>query len=61
MLPLPEVSTVAFTDFVLALSGLFGSLLLPFAGLYWMLRIKRRQVVAPASVKVPAAIPGRVE
>ncbi|MBD1541848.1 hypothetical protein G9E11_06210 [Arthrobacter sp. IA7] len=49
-LPLTEVSTVAVTDFVLALSVLLGSLLIPFAGLYWMLRLKRRAVaVAPAT------------
>lgn len=38
---------MALTDFVLALSGLLGSLLIPFAGLYWMLRLKRR-TAAPA-------------
>ncbi|MEN8582803.1 hypothetical protein ABFP37_08865 [Burkholderia sp. RS01] len=37
---------MALTDFVLALSGLLGSLLIPFAGLYWMLRLKRRAVPA---------------
>ena len=35
---------MALTDFVLALSGLLGSLLIPFVGLYWMLRLKRRAV-----------------
>lgn len=55
-LPLTEVSTVAVTDFVLALSGLLGSLLVPFAGLYWMLRLKRRTVaVAPAAA---SSVPG---
>lgn len=49
MLPYPEVSTVAITDFVLALSGLLGSLLLPFTGVYWMLRRKRRAVEVAAS------------
>ncbi|WP_181038469.1 hypothetical protein [Arthrobacter sp. ZGTC131] len=39
---------MALTDFVLALSGLLGSLLIPFAGLYWMLRLKRR-TEAPAA------------
>jgi hypothetical protein len=52
-LPLTEVSTVAVTDFVLALSILMGSLLVPFAGLYWVLRLKRR-AAAPAAVLVPA-------
>jgi hypothetical protein len=55
-----EVSTVAITDFVLALSVLLGSLLIPFAGLHWMLRLKRR-AVAPAAVLVPDAVPGRVK
>jgi hypothetical protein len=59
VLPHTEVSTVAFTDFVLALSGLLGSLLLPFAGLYWMLRVKRR-AVAPVGVKAPNAVPEQV-
>ncbi|MFE4543441.1 hypothetical protein [Arthrobacter sp. NPDC056727] len=45
---------MAFTDYVLALSGLLGSLLLPFAGLYWMLRLKRRAVA-------PVAASGRVK
>ena len=58
-LPLTEVSTVAVTDFVLALSVLMGSLLVPFAGLYWMLRHKRR-ATAPAAIPVPNAAPGRV-
>ncbi|MDP9694398.1 UNVERIFIED_ORG: hypothetical protein J2X79_001953 [Arthrobacter globiformis] len=48
---------MAVTDFVLALSGLLGSLLVAFAGLYWMLRLKRR-AVAPATA---APIPGRVK
>lgn len=39
---------MALTDFVSALSGLLGSLLIPFAGLYWMLRLRRR-AVAPAA------------
>ncbi|MFC9350487.1 hypothetical protein [Arthrobacter sp. NPDC057013] len=58
-LPLTEVSTVAVTDFVLALSALMGSLLVPFAGLYWMLRRKRR-AAAPAAVYVPEVAQGRV-
>jgi hypothetical protein len=48
---------VAFTDFVLALSALLGSLLIPFAGLYWMLRLKRR-TITPA---VAAAASGRAK
>ncbi|WP_190243164.1 hypothetical protein [Arthrobacter globiformis] len=51
---------MAFTDFVLALSGLLGSLLLPFAGLYWMLRVRRR-AVTPSAVRVPAVAPGPVK
>jgi hypothetical protein len=51
---------VAVTDFVLALSVLLGSLLIPFAGLYWMLRLKRR-AVGPAAVLVPDAAPERVK
>lgn len=44
--------SVAPTDFVLALSALLGSLLIPLAALYYMLRLKRR---ALASVAPPAA------
>lgn len=47
---------MALTDFVFALSGLLGSLLVPFAGLYWMLRLKRRTltpVVAAAAASGP--------
>jgi hypothetical protein len=47
---------VAVTDFLLALSGLLGSLLVPFAGLYWMLRRKRRTVVPAAAVPVPGRL-----
>lgn len=63
MLPHPEVSTVAFTDFVLALTSLLGSLLLPFAGLYWMLRLKRRavDVTTPPTSSVCAVVPGAVK
>lgn len=43
---------MALTDFVLSLSGLLGSLLIPFAGLYWMLRLKRRAVTPAAAVRV---------
>jgi hypothetical protein len=59
-LPLTEVSTVAVTDFVLALTVLMGSLLVPFAGLYWMLRLKRRAAV-PTAAPVPAVAQGRVK
>jgi hypothetical protein len=55
-LPLTEVKTVAVTDFVLALSGLLGSLLVPFAGLYWMLRLKRRNVALAAAAPVPGRL-----
>lgn len=48
---------MALTDFVLALSGLSGSLLIPFIGLYWMLRLNRR-AVAPATAD---ATSGRVK
>ena len=62
MLPHPEVSTVAFTDFVLALASLLGSLLLPFAGLYWMLRLRRRAVnVAAPAASVRAVLPEAVK
>lgn len=43
---------MAVTDFVLSLSGLLGSLLIPFAGLYWMLRLKRRTLPPVAAVRV---------
>ena len=33
---------VAFSDYALALSALLGTLLVPFAVLYQMLRLKRR-------------------
>ena len=54
---------MAFTDFVLALTGLLGSLLLPFAGLYWMLRLKRRavDVAAPPAASIRAVVPGSVK
>ena len=47
---------MALTDFFLALSGLLGSMLIPFAGLYWMLRLKRR-TVAPAAAASAASGP----
>ncbi|MFE4834867.1 hypothetical protein ACFRAU_09295 [Arthrobacter sp. NPDC056691] len=47
---------MAFTDFVLALSGLLGSFFLPFAGLYWMLRVKRRGVATAAAAVTARAV-----
>jgi len=61
VLPLPEVSSVAFTDFVLALSGLLGTLLIPFAGLYWLLLQKRRAAARALPAAVRAQLPGRVK
>jgi hypothetical protein len=55
-LNVPEV-TVALPDYVFALCALLGSFLLPFAGLYALLRLKRR-AVAPA---VSRSFPARVE
>ncbi|CAH0267619.1 hypothetical protein SRABI83_03557 [Arthrobacter sp. Bi83] len=43
---------MALTDFVLSLSGLLGSLLIPFAGLYGLLRLKRRSVSSAAALRV---------
>lgn len=48
--------TVALPDFIFALCALVGSLLVPFAGLYALLRLKRR--VAPA---VSRSGPARAE
>jgi len=45
---------VAWTDYALALSALLGTLLIPFAFLYQMLRLKRRALRIPTS---PAAAP----
>jgi hypothetical protein len=45
---------VALPDFIFALCALLGSLLLPFAGLYVMLRLKRRALAPAASRSVPA-------
>ena len=42
---------MALTDYALALSALMGTLLIPFAVLYQMLRLKRRAIRVP----VPAA------
>ena len=38
---------VALTDYALALSALLGTLLIPFAVSYQMLRLKRRAVRVP--------------
>ncbi|GAA1267446.1 hypothetical protein [Arthrobacter pascens] len=48
---------MALPDFIFALCALLGSLLIPFAGLYALLRLKRR-AVAPA---VAGAVQARVE
>lgn len=45
---------MALTDFVLALGMLLGTLLIPFAVLYQMLRLKRR------AIRVAAPVPSRV-
>lgn len=39
---------MAFSDYALALSALLGTLLVPFAVLYQMLRLKRRALRIPA-------------
>ncbi|BCW76816.1 hypothetical protein [Arthrobacter sp. NicSoilB11] len=38
---------MAFSDYALALSALLGTLLVPFAVLYQMLRLKRRAIRIP--------------
>lgn len=38
---------MAFSDYALALSALLGTLLVPFAVLYQMLRLKRRGIRIP--------------
>ena len=40
-------AAVAFSDYALALCGLLGTLLLPFAVFYQMLRLKRRALRIP--------------
>lgn len=47
---------MALPDFIFALCALAGSLLIPFAGLYALLRLKRR--AAPA---VPRSVPASAE
>lgn len=44
---------MAFPEFIFALCALLGSLLLPFAGLYVMLRLKRRALAPAAARSVP--------
>lgn len=44
---------MALSDFVLALSVLLGTLLIPFAVLYQVLRLKRRAI----RIAAPAATP----
>ncbi|WP_309055893.1 hypothetical protein, partial [Streptomyces sp.] len=46
--------TVALPDFIFALCALLGSLLIPFTGLYALLRLKRRAVSPVVSRSVPA-------
>ena len=48
---------MALPDFIFALCVLLGSLLIPFAGLYALLRLKRR-AVAPA---VASSVQTRVD
>lgn len=45
---------MALPDFIFALCALLGSLLIPFTGLYAMLRLKRRTVSPVVSRSVPA-------
>ena len=47
---------VAFSDYALALTALLGTLLVPFAVLYHMLRLKRRAIRIPVR---PALAPAR--
>ncbi|MEO5316557.1 hypothetical protein PV772_20995 [Pseudarthrobacter sp. CC12] len=50
---------VALTDYALALSVLLGTLLIPFAVLYQMLRLKRRAVRIPVRVTPVLAPEGK--
>jgi hypothetical protein len=45
---------VALTDYALGLCALMGTLLIPFAGLYVLLRRKRGSGTKPAPVRVRA-------
>ena len=45
---------MALPDFIFALCALLGSLLIPFTGLYALLRLKRRAVSPGVSRSVPA-------
>jgi hypothetical protein len=46
--------SVALTDYALGLCALMGTLLIPFAGLYVLLRRKRGSGTKPAPVRVRA-------
>lgn len=48
--------TVALPDFIFALCALLGSLLIPFAGLYALLRLKRRAVAPVVAGSVQARV-----
>lgn len=43
---------MALSDYALALSALMGTLLVPFAGSYLLLRLKRGTEAKPAPVRV---------
>ena len=45
---------MALPDFLFALCALLGSLLIPFTGLYALLRLKRRAVAPVVSRSIPA-------
>ncbi|MBT2519638.1 hypothetical protein [Arthrobacter sp. ISL-28] len=47
---------MALPDYVFALCALLGSLLLPFAGLYALLWLKRRAVATAVSRSFPARV-----
>ena len=49
-------ASVAFSDYALALTALLGTLLVPFAVLYQMLRLKRRAIRIPVRT-APAPAP----
>lgn len=44
---------MALPDFIFALCALMGSLLIPFTGLYALLRLKRRAVATAVSGSAP--------
>ena len=47
---------MALPDFIFALCALLGSLLIPFTGLYALLRLKRRAVTPAVAPTVPARV-----